>query len=63
MAGKKAIEKGVDAGKIVRESSTVIGGGGGGKSNFAQGGGTSVEKLPEAIRKAEEGLRKKISHA
>jgi alanyl-tRNA synthetase len=63
MAGKKAIEKGVDADKIVREASAVIGGGGGGKPNFAQGGGTSVEKLPESIRKAEEGLRKRISHA
>lgn len=63
MAGKKAIEKGVDAGRIVREASAVIGGGGGGKPNFAQGGGISVEKLPEAIKKAEECLRKKISHA
>jgi alanyl-tRNA synthetase len=58
MAGKLALEKNVKAGEIVREASTVLGGGGGGKPNFAQGGGTRVEKLPEAIEKAKETLRK-----
>jgi alanyl-tRNA synthetase len=60
MAGKKAVEKGVDAGEIVREASAVIGGGGGGKTNFAQGGGTKVDKLQKAIEKAEETLKKQL---
>ncbi len=60
MAGKTALEKGVNAGRIIREASVLIGGGGGGKHNFAQGGGTLIEKLPEAVEKAEEALRKQL---
>jgi len=60
MAGKTAIEKGVNANEIVREASAIIGGGGGGKTNFAQGGGTQIKKLPEAIKKAEQTLRKQL---
>ena len=62
MAGKTAVEKGVDANEIVREASEIIGGGGGGKPNFAQGGGTQTKKLTEAVRKAEEVLRKQLKH-
>jgi alanyl-tRNA synthetase len=60
MAGKAAVEKGVNAGKVVRAVSPVIGGGGGGKPNFAQGGGTQPEKLQEAIKKAEETIKKQL---
>ena len=60
MAGKLALEKNVNAGEIVREASAVLGGGGGGKPNFAQGGGTKVEKLPEAIERARGTLRKRL---
>jgi alanyl-tRNA synthetase len=60
MAGKTAIEKGANAAEIVKEASATIGGGGGGRSNFAQGGGTKVKKLSEAVRKAEEVLRKQL---
>jgi len=60
MSGKTALEKGANANEIVREASTVIGGGGGGKPTFAQGGGTQVEKLSEAIKKAEETLRRQL---
>jgi alanyl-tRNA synthetase len=45
MTGKKAIEKGVNAGDIIREASAIIGGGGGGKPNFAQGGGAHIENF------------------
>jgi alanyl-tRNA synthetase len=62
MAGKKALEKDVNAGEIVRGASAIMGGGGGGKPNFAQGGGTQTEKLPEAIKKAEKTLRKQLEH-
>jgi alanyl-tRNA synthetase len=60
MAGKTAVEKGVNADEVVRESAAVVGGGGGGRPNFAQGGGTRTEKLAEAIQKTEETVRKKL---
>ncbi len=60
MAGKKAVEKGVNAAEIVKEASAIIGGGGGGRPNFAQGGGTQIEKLQEAIKKAEEILKRQL---
>jgi alanyl-tRNA synthetase len=60
MAGKTAVEKGVNAGEIVRVVSPVIDGGGGGKPNFAQGGGTRPEKLQEAIKKAEETIKQQL---
>ncbi|MEM2250955.1 MAG: alanine--tRNA ligase [Candidatus Hadarchaeales archaeon] len=49
MAGRGAVEKGVDCGKIMSKISAVIGGGGGGRKDFAQGGGTKIEKLDEAL--------------
>jgi alanyl-tRNA synthetase len=60
MTGKAALEKGVNANEMIAEASKMMGGGGGGKPNFAQGGGTQVEKLPEAVKKVEETLRKKL---
>jgi alanyl-tRNA synthetase len=60
MAGKAAVEKGANAREIVREASKFIGGGGGGKHNFAQGGGTRVGNLQEAVKKAEETLKKQL---
>jgi alanyl-tRNA synthetase len=62
MAGKTAVEKGVDANEVVRESAAIIGGGGGGRPNFAQGGGTDVQRLPKAIKKAKETVREKLKH-
>jgi alanyl-tRNA synthetase len=60
MAGEKAVEKGVDAGTIVRKASSKIGGGGGGRCDFAQGGGTKPEMLQEAVKSAEELIRKQL---
>jgi alanyl-tRNA synthetase len=60
MAGKTALKKGVNAYEIAREASITMEGGGGGKPNFAQGGGPKTEKLLEAIRKAEETLKKQL---
>lgn len=62
MVGKEALEKGVNANEIVREASAIMGGGGGGKPNFAQGGGTKVDKLQEAVKKAVEILKKQLEH-
>jgi alanyl-tRNA synthetase len=62
MAGRIALEKGVNANEVVRESAAIIGGGGGGRPNFAQGGGTRTERLAEAVQKAEEAVRRKLKH-
>jgi alanyl-tRNA synthetase len=60
MAGKAAVKKGANAGELVRVVSPIIGGGGGGRPNFAQGGGTKPEKLQEAVKAAEETIRKQL---
>jgi len=60
LAGKEATQKGVDAREIANEAASVVGGGGSGRHDFAQGGGNRVEKLQEAIQKAEETTRKKL---
>ncbi|MFQ6068233.1 MAG: alanine--tRNA ligase [Candidatus Bathyarchaeia archaeon] len=60
MAGKMAIKKGIDASEIAKEAAKMIGGGGSGRIDFAQGGGTIVNKLDDAIRKAEEALRRQL---
>lgn len=62
MAGKSAIKKGANANDVVRTVSPIIGGGGSGKPNFAQGGGTKPEKLEDAIKVAEELIKKQLEH-
>ncbi|MFC1914997.1 DHHA1 domain-containing protein [Chloroflexota bacterium] len=44
------IDKGYDAGKIVKEVAKVTGGGGGGKATLAQAGGKYKDKLDEALK-------------
>ena len=44
------VEKGYNAGEIVKQVSKVTGGGGGGKAAFAQAGGKYQDKLDEALR-------------
>jgi len=60
MAGEAALKKGANAGEIVREASRIVGGGGGGKPNFAQGGGTNVDKLSEAVKGAKMTLLRQL---
>ncbi|MCC7576027.1 MAG: alanine--tRNA ligase [Methanomethylovorans sp.] len=50
-AGKKAIVKGADAGKVVREMSRIVGGGGGGRPDMARGGGVDPSRSTEAMEK------------
>lgn len=60
MAGNAAIAKGVNAGEIVKQSAPIFGGGGGGRPNFAQGGGTQPDKIQDAVKVAEEILKKQL---
>jgi alanyl-tRNA synthetase len=41
--------RGIKAGALVKVASTVLGGGGGGKDDFAQGGGSDISKIQEAL--------------
>ena len=50
---KDVIEKGVHAGKIIKEVASVAGGGGGGRPDMAQAGAKDVSKLEEALQVAE----------
>lgn len=45
---KDLIEKGLHAGKLVKQAAEVCGGGGGGRPDMAQAGGKQPEKLEEA---------------
>ncbi|KPV63731.1 MAG: Alanine--tRNA ligase [Candidatus Bathyarchaeota archaeon BA2] len=60
MAGKKAIKRGIDSSEIAGEAASVLGGGGSGRPDFAQGGGTQVKKVPDALAKAEEVVKKQL---
>ena len=60
MAGTAAVAKGVNAGNVVKLAAPIFGGGGGGRPNFAQGGGTKPDKLQDAVKAAEEAIRKQI---
>jgi len=60
MAGEEAVKRGVNAGEIAKEAAAVLGGGGSGRPNFAQGGGTRVRKIQEALKKAEETIKKRL---
>ncbi|MCL2045659.1 MAG: alanine--tRNA ligase [Oscillospiraceae bacterium] len=51
--GKKAVEKGVKAGDLIREVSKICGGSGGGRPEFAMGGGKDINKLKEALEAVE----------
>ncbi|MBK6874497.1 MAG: alanine--tRNA ligase [Kineosporiaceae bacterium] len=44
---------GVRAGDLVKQASAVLGGGGGGSPEVAQGGGSDVSKLSEALQRVE----------
>ena len=46
---KDLVEKGIQAGKIVKEAAAITGGGGGGRPDFAQAGGKNPEKIDEAL--------------
>jgi len=58
--GKKAVEKGIKAGDLVRETARLCGGSGGGKPDFAMGGGKDPAKLREALEAVDVFVRGKL---
>jgi len=55
-ASKSAQSIGVKAGALVRIASAVLGGGGGGKDDIAQGGGSDLAKISDALGAVEQAL-------
>ena len=45
------------AGNIIKEIAVIVGGSGGGRPDMAQAGGSEIDKLDEALKKAEELIR------
>jgi len=60
MAGKEAVKRGIDSSEIAGKAASVLGGGGSGRADFAQGGGTLIKKMPKALQKAEEIVKKQL---
>ncbi len=59
-SGARAQKMGMNAGAIVREMSKLVGGGGGGKPGIAQGGGTDITRIEEALERGVEMVREKV---
>jgi len=54
------VQKGVHAGKLVKEISALVGGGGGGRPDRAEAGGRFPEKLEEALGSVDEVLARQL---
>ena len=59
-ASQSAVEKGIHAGKIIKETAQLLGGNGGGRPNMAQAGGKFDNNLVEAFKKSLEILDSQI---
>jgi alanyl-tRNA synthetase len=60
LATKNLVEEGINMAEILKEIAKITNGSGGGRADYAQGGGKNPERLEEALKYAEEILRKKI---
>jgi len=58
--GKHA-SKEVKAGDIVSEIAPIVNGGGGGKPNMAQAGGKNPENIEQALQKAAQIIKQKLT--
>jgi alanyl-tRNA synthetase len=55
------VERGVDAGRLVRGMARIVGGGGGGRPTLAQAGGRDPSRLDDALRQAPRMLEEMIA--
>ncbi len=61
-AGEKAVEAGVDCGKIVSLAARTLHGGGGGRQFFATGGGPAKDKVAEAVHSVEKTIESQLNN-
>lgn len=61
MVTKDLIDKGLNAGNIVREAAKITGGGGGGRPDMAQAGGRDVNKIDEALKLVETIVKQQLN--
>ncbi len=52
MATKKATQRGINAGNIIKEAARIAGGGGGGRPDMAQAGGRNIDAVDRAMEQA-----------
>jgi alanyl-tRNA synthetase len=57
------VKKGLSAGEVIKAIAPIVDGGGGGRPQMAQAGGKNPAKLDEALAKATEIIKEKLSHA
>ena len=62
MASDSAVDKGINAGLLVKEACAILGGKGGGRKNLAQGGGRDGDKLEEALKKIHELVKSRLKN-
>lgn len=58
---KDLLDKGLHAGKLIKEVAAITGGGGGGRPDMAQAGGNDVTKLEEALKIVPDLIDKQLS--
>ncbi len=51
-ATKPAVDKGIDCGKLIKDTVVLVGGGGGGRKDMAQAGGKDASNIQKAIDEA-----------
>jgi alanyl-tRNA synthetase len=56
-----AVERGLNAGDVIRVAAEIAGGGGGGRPTLAQAGGKDPDKLPDALAAARVEIEKQLA--
>lgn len=56
MVDELCVKKGLNAGKLIKQVTQITGGGGGGRPNMAQGSGSDVSKLQEALESVKKNI-------
>ena len=61
MVTKDQVERGYDAGKLIRTIAPVVGGRGGGRTDTAQGGGSDIDKLDDALAAVRDAVKHQMT--